>query len=348
MILRGLAIALALLGTPSYAGLGDELPLDARARVVEFSDLNGWADDNHDAALSVFIDTCIDLDEPLWRPLCIVAQRQTSGRAFFELFFRPVLIENNADPLFTAYYEPEILGSRQQSGTYRYPLYRKPPNLRAGKSFASRRTIEEGGILRGRGLEIAWVADPVDLQFLQIQGSGRIRLPDGSAIRVGYGGNNGYKFKSLGNELVRRGVYNRHQVSQQVIRNWVRRNPVKGQDLLMSNPSYVFFREVSRVPAHRGPLGAMNRSITAHRSLAVDPKYTPLGAPVWMEKSGAEPFNRLMIAQDTGSRVKGAQRADIFWGTGVNAGKQAGRIRDGGRMMVLFPIQRAYALEAEE
>ena len=333
MILRGLAIALALLGTPSYAGLGDELPLDARARVVEFSDLTGWADDNHDAALSVFIDTCIDFDEPLWRPLCIVAQQQSSGRAFFELFFRPVLIENNADPLFTAYYEPEILGS---------------PELKSGEAFVPRRTIEEGGILQGRGLEIAWVADPVDLQFLQIQGSGRIRLPDGSAIRVGYGGNNGHAFKSLGNELVRRGVYNRHQVSQQVIRNYVRRNPVEGQDLLMSNPSYVFFRKVSRVPTHKGPLGAMNRSITAHRSLAVDPKYTPLGAPVWLEKSGAEPFNRLMIAQDTGSRVKGAQRADIFWGTGVEAGKLAGKIRDGGRMMVLFPIQRAYALEAEE
>ncbi len=348
MILRGLAIALALLAAPSYAGLGDELPSDARVRVVEFADLPGWAEDDHDAALSVFIDTCIDLDEPLWRPLCIVAQQQRSGRAFFELFFRPVLIENNVDPLFTAYYEPEILGARYQSDTYRYPLYRKPPELDAGEAFVPRRIIEEDGILQGRGLEIAWVADPVDLQFLQIQGSGRIRLPDGSAIRVGYGGNNGHAFKSLGNELVRRGIYNRHQVSQQVIRNWVQRNPVEGQDLLMSNPSYVFFRKVSRVPTHKGPLGAMNRSITAHRSLAVDPKYTPLGAPVWLEKSGAEPFNRLMIAQDTGARVKGAQRADIFWGTGVDAGVLAGKIRDGGRMLVLLPIQRAYALETED
>ncbi|WP_408629780.1 murein transglycosylase A [Aliiroseovarius salicola] len=348
MILRGLAFTLALLGTPLYAGLGDELPGDARAQVIEFKDLNGWAEDDHDAALSVFIDTCIDLDEPLWAPLCALAQQQSSGRAFFELFFRPVLIENGTDSLFTAYYEPEIRGSRQQSEIYRYPVYRKPAGIPSGQSWHTRREIEEGGVLIDRGLEIAWVADPVDLQFLQIQGSGRIRLPDGSAIRLGYAGNNGHPFKSLGNELVRRGVYNPHQVSQSVIRNWVRRNPVDGHDLLMSNASFVFFRELRRMPKHKGPLGAMNRSITAHRSVAIDPKYTPLGAPVWLEKAGKEPFNRLMVAQDTGSRVKGAQRADIFWGTGGEAGQLAGEIRDGGRMLVLFPIQRAYALEAED
>lgn len=348
MILRGLAIALALWGCPAFAGLGDKMPFDARAKVLEFSELKGWAEDDHDAALSVFIDTCIDLDEPLWAPLCALAQRQKSGRAFFELFFRPVLIENDAAPLFTAYYEPEILGSRVQTDFFRYPLYRKPSDIAAGQPWRTRREIEEGGALIGRGLEIAWLSDPVDLQFLQIQGSGRIRLVDGGAIRVGYGGNNGYPFKSLGKELVRRGVYNKHQVSQAVIRNWVERNPLEGHDLLMSNPSYVFFRELGRVPKYKGPLGAMNRSITAHRSLAVDPKYTPLGAPVWMEKAGLEPFNRLMVAQDTGSRVKGAQRADIFWGTGPDAGTDAGKIKDGGRMLVLFPIQRAYALEAEE
>lgn len=348
MILRGLAIALALLGTPAFAGLGDRLPDDARVTVLTFSDLKNWAQDDHDAALSVFIDTCIDLDEPLWAPLCALARKQSSGRTFFELFFRPVLIENASPPLFTAYYEPEIFGSRVQSETYRYPVYRKPENAPPGESWHTRRDIEEGGVLADQGVEIAWVADPVDLQFLQIQGSGRIRLPDGSAIRVGYGGNNGHPFKSLGNELVRRGVYNKHQVSQAVIRSWVKRNPVEGHDLLMSNPSYVFFRELGRMPKHKGPLGAMNRSITAHRSVAIDPKYTPLGAPVWLEKGGAEPFNRLLVAQDTGSRVKGAQRADIFWGTGKQAGIMAGKIRDGGRMLVLFPIQRAFALGDEE
>lgn len=352
MIFRGLACALALWGGPAFAGLGDQLPTDARVSVLEFTDLNGWAADDHDAALSVFIDTCIDLDEPLWAPLCAVAQRHSlsggAGRAFFELFFRPVLIENGMDPLFTAYYEPEIAGSRLRTETYRYPVYRKPSGLPKGQAWHTRREIEEGGALVGLGLEIAWVADPVDLQFLQIQGSGRIRLTDGSAIRLGYGGNNGHAFKSLGKEMVRRGIYNPHQVSQAVIRNWVKRNPVDGHDLLMSNNSYVFFRELEQLSRDKGPLGAMNRSITAQRSLAVDPKYTPLGAPVWLEKSGTEPFSRLMVAQDTGSRVKGAQRADIFWGTGKQAGILAGKIRDGGRMYVLLPIQRAFALEVEE
>lgn len=199
----------------------------------------------------------------------------------------------------------------------------------------------------GRGLEIAWVDDAVELFFLQVQGSGRIRLPGGRTIRVGYAGFNGHEYRSIGEELVRRGVYQPHQVSAQVIQNWVRRNPVAGRELLYHNPSYVFFREVSEVPANKGPLGAMNRSITGMRSIAVDPAIVPLGAPVWIEKDGKSPLRRLMIAQDTGSAIKGAQRADVFFGTGDRAGRQAGRLRDPGRMMVLMPIQRAYALLPE-
>jgi membrane-bound lytic murein transglycosylase A len=165
---------------------------------------------------------------------------------------------------------------------------------------------------------------------------------------VGYGGNNGHKYRSIGQELIRRGIYKSHQVSAQVIQNWVRRNPIDGTALLRYNPSYVFFRKVTRVSPEKGPLGAMNRSITALRSVAVDPKYTPLGAPVWVEKDGEGPMRRLMIAQDTGSAIKGAQRADIFFGTGDTAGRAAGRLRDPGRMYVLMPIQRAYASVLEE
>lgn len=343
MMFRGLAFSLALLGFPAFADLEN-----AEVSIVPFSELSGWEQDNHQEALGVFLDTCRDLDEPQWRPICAIAATQEDGKAFFELFFRPVLIRDGKDPLFTAYYEPEIRGSRTQSLRYRYPVYRKPPELASGELWLSRRQIEETGALAGRGLEIAWVEDPVELQFLQIQGSGRIRLAEGGTIRLGYGGSNGHNFMSLGNELVRRGVYNPHQVSQPVIKNWVKRNPEDGMDLLLSNPSYVFFRTIGKVSADKGPLGAMNRSITAHRSIAIDPKYTPLGAPVWLEKAGAEPFNRLMVAQDTGSRVKGAQRADIFWGTGDDAGGEAGKIRDGGRMLVLLPIQRAYAILPEE
>ena len=129
-----------------------------------------------------------------------------------------------------------------------------------------------------------------------------------------------------------------------MIKNWVRNNPVDGAQLLQHNESFVFFREVSEVPAHKGPLGAMNRSITPMRSIAIDPEFTKLGAPVWIEKGGKDPLNRLMIAQDTGSAIKGAQRADVFYGTGFSAGLQAGQIKDDGRLVVLMPIQIAYVL----
>jgi membrane-bound lytic murein transglycosylase A len=151
----------------------------------------------------------------------------------------------------------------------------------------------------------------------------------------------------VGVELVRRGIYKAHQVSADVIKNWVRRNPVVGQELLWHNPSYVFFRRVTSVPADRGPLGAMNRSVTEGRTVAVDPAYVPLGAPVWVEKDGENPIRRLMMAQDTGSAIKGAQRADIFFGTGDAAGREAGKLKDPGRMVVLLPIQRAYAMATE-
>ncbi|GGD21566.1 murein transglycosylase A [Sinisalibacter lacisalsi] len=340
----GLALGFGLLmAGPVAAGLDD-----ADLTILQFSQLNGWAEDDHVQALAVFEETCALLNDPQWRPICaIAAAHDGPARSFFELFFRPVLVEDGTPGLFTGYYEPEIRGSRTRTSRYRHPVYRKPTDLPSDVQWYSREAIERDHVLEGRGLEIAWVEDPVELQFLQIQGSGRIRLPDGSAIRLGYSGHNGHPFRSLADELVRRGVYDVHQVSAPVIRSWVRRNPEEGEALLHHNPSYVFFREVGHVPADRGPLGAMNRSITAHRTLAVDPDFTPLGAPVWIEKGGEGPMNRLMIAQDTGSRIKGAQRADIFYGTGEDAGREAGGIRDPGRMVVLLPIQRAYALKPE-
>jgi membrane-bound lytic murein transglycosylase A len=317
--------------------------------ILDFGQLNGWAEDDHTAALNTFLNTCMDLRGPDWSSLCAVAQTQgkQNARAFFELFFRPVLIRNGEDALFTGYFEPELDGARFQSARFRYPLYKMPPEALDSNPWLTRREILSSDIMDNRGLEIAWVDDPVELFFLQIQGSGRVRLPDGGYLRVGYRGANGHPYRSIGVELVRRGVYNAHQVSAEVIKNWVRRNPVEGRELLFHNPSYVFFREVSRVPAHKGPLGAMNRSVTALRSIAVDPAFVPLGAPVWVEKDGEIPLRRLMIAQDTGSAIKGAQRADIFFGTGDTAGQAAGRLRDPGRMLVLLPIQRAYALLPE-
>ncbi len=320
---------------------------DVSYEVLEFSQLDGWAKDDHAAALRVFLNTCRDMKDPDWRALCKFAEAKPEPRQFFELFFRPVVIDDGQDALFTGYFEPELDGDRYRSARYRYPVYKMPPEALASNPWLTRRDILDGDVMSGRGLEIAWVDDPVELFFLQIQGSGRIRLPDGNYIRVGYRGANGHPYRSIGVELVRRGIYNAHQVSAEVIKNWVRRNPVEGRELLFHNPSYVFFREVSEVPADRGPLGAMNRSVTAMRSVAVDPSFVKLGAPVWIEKDGANPLRRLMIAQDTGSAIKGAQRADVFFGTGDAAGKAAGKLRDPGRLVVLMPIQRAYALLPE-
>ncbi len=315
--------------------------------VLDFDDLDGWEFDLHGRALETFLETCPDLRDPDWSALCALAQNKPEAKSFFELFFRPVLIEDGRDALFTGYFEPELSGSLRRTARYRYPLYREPDVSKVSNPWLTRKEIETGDFMTGKGYEIAWVDDPVELFFLQIQGSGRIRLPDGRMIRVGYGGSNGHEYRSIGVELVRRGVYNVHQVSAEVIKNWVRRNPVAGRGLLHHNPSYVFFRRVDQVPADKGPLGAMNRSITAKRTIAVDPAFVPLGAPVWIEKDGTDPINRLMIAQDTGSAIKGAQRADIFFGTGDNAGRLAGQLKDPGRMVVLLPIQRAFAMATE-
>lgn len=333
----------------SAAGSAPGTEAEPSYDLLSFDQLDGWAADDHAAALSAFKITCIDLDDPDWRTLCAVAQSQdpANARSFFELFFRPILIRDGADALFTGYFEPELDGSRYPTDRFRYPLYRMPREAKAQSSWLSRRDILTTDVMKNRGLEIAWVDDPVELFFLQIQGSGRIRLPDGRTLRVGYGGANGRPYRSIGVELVRRGIYKAHQVSAQVIKNWVRRNPAAGEELLYHNPSYVFFREVRHIKEHDGPLGAMNRPISTLRTVAVDPAYTPLGAPIWLEKDGANPMRRLMIAQDTGSAIKGAQRADVFFGTGDAAGQAAGRLRDPGRMVVLLPIQRAFALLPE-
>lgn len=315
---------------------------------LSYDDLDGWAADDHAAALDVFIQTCGDIARPEWQRLCAFAKDRPAARDFFETFFQPVLIEDGAPMLFTGYFEPEIAGDLAPSAAYPHPIYRLPPDLVEGQPYLTRREIEADQVLAGQGLEIAWLADPVDLFFLQVQGSGRIRLPGGDVIRVGYAGKNGRDYSSIGLELVARGAFEMHEVSADVIREWVKANGEAGRDLLWVNESYVFFREVNEVPADKGPLGAMNRSITPLRSIAVDPTLTLLGAPVWIEKDGDDPMRRLMVAQDTGSAIKGAQRADIFFGTGSEAGRLAGNIKDGGRIVVLMPLEYALAKRAPE
>ncbi|MGQ0565018.1 MAG: murein transglycosylase A [Gemmobacter sp.] len=337
---RALVAVLALVATVT----------GAQAQIVEFDALDGWHQDDHQAALSVFRDTCSLLDGPEWQPLCRLAadagDTPDAARGFFELLFKPVLV-GTPPALFTGYYEPELQGSLTRTPRFAWPIYRRPPELRDGVQFLSRAQIENGA-LRGRGLEIAWLDDPVEVYFLQVQGSGRIVLPDGRVMRVGYGGRNGHAYRSIGQELIRRGTHTFDQLSAQEIKSWARRNPAAGADLLDTNPSYIFFRKLDTLPADKGPIGAMGRSITGMRSVAVDPAFYPLGAPVWIEKAGRDPLRRLMVAQDTGGAIKGAQRADIFFGTGRAAGDAAGTVKDGGRMLVLMPIERAFAMLSAE
>jgi membrane-bound lytic murein transglycosylase A len=314
--------------------------------VLGWDELDGWAADDHEAALSVFLSTCGDMGEA-WTGVCAAARdSRGAARAFFEAQFRPVMVSDGTPALFTGYYEPELEGSPVRTGTFAHAIYRLPPEVTPGATWHSRAEIETRGLLEGRGLEIAWLADPVEAFFLQVQGSGRIQLTDGRAIRVGFGGRNGHPYRSIGAELARQGVFQPHEVSAQRIKRWVRDNPGPGRELLRHNPSFIFFREVSEVPPERGPLGAMNRSVTAMRTVAVDPDHVPLGAPVWVETAGASPLRRLMVAQDTGSAIKGPQRADVFVGTGAAAGEIAGRMRDPGRMMVLLPVDVADRLAA--
>ncbi len=321
----------------------------APAQMLDFEALEGWDDDDHRAALVSFLETCDKLTDPDWRPICAFAAdagaSDASAKSFFELFFKPVLI-GTPPALFTGYYEPVLNGALTPSARYSHPIYRKPPELAEGKTYLDRSAIEAGA-LRGRGLELAWLEDPVEVYFLHIQGSGRIRLPDGRMMRVGYGGKNGHPYRSIGQEMIRRGSHTPDQLSAQEIKSWVRRSGSAGSAMLNHNPSYVFFRKLEDLPDDKGPIGAMGRSITGLRSVAIDPDYTPLGAPVWIEKNGADPLRRLMVAQDTGGAIKGMQRADIFYGTGDAAGEAAGTVKDSGRLIVLLPIDRAYAMLPE-
>lgn len=338
--MRGLLCALAL-------AVGMTAP-PIRAQVLGFADLKGWEQDDHRAALSAFLVTCDKITGGEWAPICALAAdantSDASAKAFFELLFKPVQL--GAKPaLFTGYYEPVHEGSATRTARFAYPLYARPPELQDGQSYYTRAQIEAGA-LRGRGLEIVWLADPVEAFFLQIQGSGRIHLTNGHILRIGYAGRNGHPYRSVGQEMVARGLRSPDQVSAQDIRAYVR-GSARGMELLNVNPSYVFFRVISDLATDQGPLGALGRSITPMRTVAVDPEFTQMGAPVWIEKDGQTPIRQLMVAQDTGGAIKGTQRADIFFGTGEAAGEAAGTIKDSGRMIVLLPIDRAYALLPE-
>jgi membrane-bound lytic murein transglycosylase A len=329
----------------------------------------GWRDENPQLVWETFLRSCGALkQQPAWRDICTIAatlaepDRDTVIR-FFELNFTPYQTFNQdgtESGLITGYYEPLLRGSRARTARYRYPVYGIPDdllvldlasvypdlkNMRLRGRLEGRRVVPyfnraeiEQGAAAVAGKEIVWVDDPVELFFLQIQGSGRVRLESGEVIMVGYADQNGHPYRSVGRLLVDRGELPLEQASMQGIKAWARQHPDKLQEVLNYNASYVFFRE--RPPGLPGPLGALGIPLTPRRSIAVDPRFIPLGAPVFVvttAPNSKQPLIRLMVAQDTGGAIRGAVRADFFWGFGEEAEREAGRMRQPLRMWVLLP-----------
>jgi membrane-bound lytic murein transglycosylase A len=331
----------------------------ARYEARAFSDLPGWNNAQLEPSLRAFVAGC-----PRFKRVCDIARGLPAGderaaRSFFETEFVPYALVSSVSGdsgLVTGYYEPIIDGSRAPGPVHRFPIFGVPQDLvvvdlpetkqmRLRGRVDGRRLVPyySRGEIDARGEAfpapvIAWSADPVELFFLQIQGSGQVRLENGERIRVGFAEQNGHPYRSLGRHLVERGEMPLEQASMQGIKAWAAANPQKLQEALNQNPSYVFFREL---PATDGPIGALNIPLHSERSLAVDRRYVPLGAPVYLVTTfplSEEPLQRLMAAHDTGGAIRGVVRADFFWGTGPDAGAQAGRMRQQGRMWLLWPI----------
>lgn len=343
-------------------------PAEARYAPVEFASIPGWDAAPLAASVRAFVAGCARAtDGHVMQPACETARALPAGdeaaaRAFFENAFVAHAMtapDGATEGLVTGYYEPVLMASRSRGITFTQPVYGVPEDLVVvdlAEQYPELRGMRLRGRLHGRRLRpyfsrgeigghngafdapvIAWVADPVELFFLQIQGSGQLQLDTGERIRVGFGEQNGHPYRSLGRHLVERGELALEQASMQGIKAWAAANPGRLQEALNHNASYVFFREL---PAEGGPIGAYGVPLEAGYSIAVDPRFVPLGAPVFLATTyplSSEPLERLVMAQDTGGAIRGAHRADFFWGSGAEAGALAGRMRQPGRMWVLWP-----------
>jgi membrane-bound lytic murein transglycosylase A len=347
-------------------------PTEYRGRLqpVSWLDLPDWGKESFREAHTAFLRGCPVLrEQENWKRACDAAAAIAPGAsereigAYFETNFDPHQVINADETgtgLVTGYYEPLLKGSLVRTPRYKYPLYGVPqdmltidlsslhPDLKhrrlRGRIDGNRvvpyldRGDIEGGNEPLKGLEIAWVEDPIELFFLHIQGSGQIELDNGELVRVGYADQNGHPFRSTGRLLIQNGEIPAERASMQGIKDWARRNPKKVQRYLNANPSYVFFKLLPRdLP---GPIGTLGVPLTAERSIAVDQRVVPLGVPVYLATTWpATPrsLNRLMVAQDTGGAIAGGVRVDYYWGFGDAAGNQAGRMKQQGRMWVLLP-----------
>ena len=348
-------------------------PLQAAA----WQDLPGWSDDDLRAAWPAFQQSCRGLvgkpHGPQWKRVCELAAgvdgKQVGAiRRYFEGNFKPyalVAADGNANGLITGYYEPLLKGSRTRSRLFQSPVYGVPDDLLTidlADVYPELKNLRLRGRLQGNkvvpyytraeitGQEakyasktLLWVDDAVELFFLQVQGSGRVKLADGSLVRLAYADQNGHPYQSIGRLLVERGELKLEEASMQGIQAWGRANPTRLPELLNANPSYVFFREAP-ANGNEGPSGSLGVPLLAERSIAIDPRFVPLGAPVFLATTrplSSQPMNRLVLAQDTGGAIKGTVRADFFWGFGPKAGEQAGRMRQQGRLWVLLPDEAA-------
>ncbi len=343
---------------------------------VVFEDLPGWRDDRHGEVLTALRLSCDKplasrgrspvVTVADWSAPCAAARGVDRGddaaaRVYFETWFQPYRAAAGpaAEGLFTGYFEAELHGARQRGGRYTVPIYRLPDDhvsvdlARFDAKLAGRRIVgrvEAGallpyhargrigdGALSGRGLELLWVDDEIDAFVLHVQGSGRVILPDGAVARVGYAGNNGLAYRSIGRALIKRGALPRGGASWDDIRAWIEANRDAAAALLAVNNRYIFFRELDG----EGPIGAAGVALTARRSLAVDAKFVPYGVPVWLDtvwpNNPDRPLRRLMVAQDTGAAIRGPVRGDFFWGYGPKALAFAGKMKSRGRYFLLLP-----------
>ncbi len=314
-----------------------------------------------------------------WQPICArfmenpALHESENFRAFLESETLPFLAANNTENAgkFTGYFEAELRGSREKSEIYKYPLYGKPKDLvsvnlgvfsedlkgrhvigRVNKNqrfepYHKRELIEAGGI-DTQQLELIWIDDAVDVFLLQVQGSGRVILPDGEVVRVGYAAHNGHKYQSIGRYLIKEGEIDKHKASWRGIRTWIEENPEKQANLFSQNPRFVFFRVLDG----DGPIGSQGVALTPKRSLAVDQRYIPLGSLVWLDSvqpgMSKEPLQTLMVAQDTGGAIKGPVRGDFFWGYGDKALSMAGSMNSKGRYFILLPHATAARIASVE
>jgi membrane-bound lytic murein transglycosylase A len=338
--------------------------------VTKWAMLPDWSTQELTASWPALQQSCRALRlKTVWLPICAAAAKVESDdvqaqRTFYETWFTPYQVFNpdgTDTGLITGYYEPLLLGSRTHSKRFAYPIYGPPddmldvdmselyPQFRGqnvrgrlvGKRvvpYFSRAEINAGLAPALKGHEIFWVENPVELFFLQIQGSGRIELEDGKRVKIGYAEQNGHPYSSTGKKLIDMGELKPEEASMQGIKNWAEKNPERLPVLLGQNPSYVFFRELPDTLS--APLGALGVPLTNEYSIAVDQRTVPLGMPVFLsttQPNSNEPLNRLMFAQDTGGAIKGAVRADFFWGFGEIAAVKAGSMKQSGKMWVLFP-----------